>query len=226
MTTTKNITLILSFILVSITIFFAYSLLNNILMLVSQDMHKFSINETIIIEIPDSENTTTMYFMFKAYQNDLDYLIYDDGDVTKVEMDEPGDLISYALIDIEITNQETNEVLYINSMPSNTTVTINNYEAIGKITFPPGTYTVTASVSEGTMFLGGFGFSNTNILKFVLLLIGSIIGFLVSGAGFIVTFTRFLKTRSNPITETYSSNNQYDFDKNHFDEDDPFSKYD
>jgi hypothetical protein len=225
MTTKKTLAPILSVIFIAISILFAFLLVKNIIELVTLDMHEFGINEIEIIEIPDSSSTTTMYFMFESYQNDLNYLIISEGNFTQVEMEVPGFYSSRATIEIVIENIETDEVLYIEPMPANTTASINDFEAIGKITFSPGTYSVTPTLSNGTMFLGSFGFADINIISFILLLVGSIFGLIIGITGFTISFTRYLKTRPNPITEYTSTNKQYDFDKNPYDEDDPFSEY-
>lgn len=172
--------------------------------------------------LADFESGSTGYVTFS--NNDCEIYSTDLTDNTIV-CSRPFFEIEQQLV-LKVIDTDTNEVYLFTDM-GNTEITVNNYGSIAKITLPAGHYQLKTSFStfDGEV---NFKLQNTSIISSILKIVfGSILG-IGSMIGFIVLIALY-RTKKNKGTgyDYYDSKiSKQDHNKELFDADDPFSKYD
>lgn len=130
-------------------------------------------------------------------------------------------------IELEIHNKTLDRYYYINDM-GNTSIQMNDYQAIGTIDFDSGEYAVT--IIDTSYHSESFiRFQDTSMIGNTILLIFVGIGFIGSLITSIVLYVLTLKVSKNNDDEYayYDEQiNKQDHNQELFDEDDPFSIYD
>jgi len=132
--------------------------------------------------------------------------------------------------EITITNEDTGTHYFISDIPENKYVSVNSYEAIGELELDQGTYSFDISSQSSNTSGMTFKLVQTNLILGILGFVFSILFSIFGLIGFFTFRTIYKRLVVNETTAQYQSYNatqsSYDYDKNPYDEDDPFAKYD
>lgn len=203
-----------------------------------------------IVFLVDASKTTIDFQMDTSFDVTIDeendfYLMLDDNSYEVSPLTEcdvntansfastfqcnDGSDFSYYTRDIKITmyNQDTDTYIYFDDM-GNTSITSNEYEAIGRITLKKGTYTITTS-SNMLFDESNLRLEDTQLVIGIVGVVFASLGLVGSLIGAIILLT-MAKSNKKDSTDQYayydSQMNKQDHNQELFDEDDPFSKYD
>lgn len=218
-----------SLLLFGVTMILAYILFTNISGIVRTSQETIEFNETTTFDLNVTDETS--YYLMTNNQllssnlcyitnTDTESSYYCDYTMSNILNQDGG-------LSISVLNNETNQVHYIQDM-GNTSITSNDYDAIGKISLEQGTYTVTATIDIESSY-ASFKLENSQLIKYILVTVFSAIGFIGSLIGAIL-----LLSLSKLNTQSLDSQLDYydrqierqDHTVDLYDDDDPFSKYD
>lgn len=182
----------------------------------------FSSNQNVFLE-----EDTNFYLMYDEHRESNRYSAHSDGGVYNLQVD--GGWVDYTgLYKVLVQNTDTGTYYEVEPMPTNTSVTVNDSYAVGKVDLPSGNYLIISDVVSGAEN-GSFHFSQRGLILQIFIIIFSVFGII---GGFVFSVLRYFHvnkrlpvnsftTNSTNIYETTSKENQ-----DLFDDDDPFSKYD